>query len=76
MDNNINYLKILGVNCPGIRDKSKRKDVFNYLHDKKYNIFFLQDTYFVYSPNILTLKEAVDKETQHLHTYLFFTQKF
>lgn len=46
-NNNINYLKIQSVNCQGLGDKSKRKDVFNYLHNKKYNIFFLQDTHFV-----------------------------
>lgn len=40
-NNNINYLKILSVNCQGFGDKSKRKDVFNYFYNKKYNIFFL-----------------------------------
>lgn len=39
-NNNKNYLKIRSVNCQGLGDKSKRKDVFNYLHNKKYNIFF------------------------------------
>lgn len=47
-NNNIIYLKILIVNCQGLGDKSKRKDVFNYLHNKKYKKKkILQDTHFV-----------------------------
>jgi exonuclease III len=40
-------LKIASMNVQGIGDKQKRKDVFNYLTNKKYNIYFLQDTHFV-----------------------------
>ena len=39
-------LKILSVNCQGLGDHSKRKDVFNYLRAKNYNIYCLQDTHF------------------------------
>lgn len=42
MDNNsLNYLNNLSINCQGLGDKSKRKDVFNcmYLHNKKMTFF-------------------------------------
>lgn len=34
------------MNVQGLGDCLKRKDVFNYLKTKKYNIYFLQDTHF------------------------------
>ena len=37
---------ILSVNAQGLGDKNKRKDVFNYLKDKKASIYFIQDTHF------------------------------
>lgn len=40
------FLKILTVNCQGLGDYKKRSDVLNYLKDKNYNIYFLQDTHF------------------------------
>lgn len=40
-------LKILTVNCQGLGDINKRRDVFKILKAKKYNIYFLQDTHFV-----------------------------
>ena len=39
-------LKILTVNCQGLGDYKKRRDVLNYLHKKNCNIYFLQDTHF------------------------------
>ena len=42
-----NQLKILTVNCQGLGDKNKRRDVLNYLKGKKYNVYFLQDTHFM-----------------------------
>ena len=39
-------LKILSVNCQGLRDKVKRKDVFNMLKLKACNIYCIQDTHF------------------------------
>lgn len=36
----------MSVNCQGLRDLSKRKDVFNMLRSKKCNIYCLQDTHF------------------------------
>jgi exonuclease III len=44
-----NELKILTVNCQGLGDYSKRRDVLNYLKSKKHNVYFLQDTHFTYS---------------------------
>ena len=41
-------LQILSVNCQGLGDPLKRKDVFNYLKSKNYNMYCLQDTHFTY----------------------------
>ena len=38
-------LKITSVNCRGLHDSRKRKDVFNYLRNLKSSIFCLQDTH-------------------------------
>ena len=45
----LNQLKILTLNCQGLRDKSKCRDVFNNLKQKNHNVYFLQDTHF--TPN-------------------------
>ena len=37
--------KVLTVNCQGLGDSKKRKDVFMYLKAKSFNIYFLQDTH-------------------------------
>ena len=37
------FLKICSMNVRGITDSIKRKDVFNWLKDKKYSIYCLQD---------------------------------
>ena len=39
-------LKILSMNCRGLADPQKRYDVFNFLKDKRYSIYCLQDTHF------------------------------
>jgi hypothetical protein len=39
-------VKILSVNCQGLGDIAKCKDVFNYLRSLDYNIYCLQDTHF------------------------------
>ena len=41
-----NLLKISSTNCRGLGDYAKRKDVFNFLRDKKFGIYCLQDTHF------------------------------
>lgn len=40
-----NNFKIVSLNCRGLRDKGKKKDVFNYLRQLKHNIYCLQDTH-------------------------------
>ena len=42
-----NFLKILTLNCQGLGDMNKRRDVFKILKEKKLNVYFLQDTHFV-----------------------------
>lgn len=42
-------LSIMSMNCRGLRDQFKRKDVFNYLRNLKADIYFLQDTHFMRS---------------------------
>ena len=39
-------LKVLSVNCQGLGDINKRRDVFNYLRNMNHNIYCLQDTHF------------------------------
>lgn len=41
-----NGITIASLNVQGIGDSRKRKDVFGYIRDKKFNIYFLQDTHF------------------------------
>ena len=41
-----NMIKILSTNCRGLGDSGKRRDVFNYLREKKFGIYCLQDTHF------------------------------
>lgn len=46
MDSSI-QLKVLTVNCQGLGDPNKRRDVFKILKTKNYNIYFIQDTHFI-----------------------------
>ena len=39
-------LKLCSLNCQGLGDFRKRRDVFNYLRNLKYSIICLQDTHF------------------------------
>ena len=39
-------LSVISCNCQGLGDFRKRKDVFHYLREKKFDIYFLQDTHF------------------------------
>ena len=39
-------IKVLTVNCQGLGDISKRKDVFDYLKSKQCDIYCIQDTHF------------------------------
>ena len=38
---------ITSLNCQGLGDRIKRKDVLNYLKQKQFSIYFLQDTHFI-----------------------------
>ena len=49
----MNTVKILSLNCRGLRDFKKRKDVFRYLQDKKASIYCLQDTHLLRSDDNL-----------------------
>ena len=40
-------IKIISVNCRGLGDFEKRKDVFNFLRKKNFHIYCLQDTHFI-----------------------------
>lgn len=39
-------IKIMSYNCQGLSGGEKRRDVLNYLKNKQYNIYLLQDTHF------------------------------
>ncbi len=39
-------VKICSLNCQGLGDYNKRRDVFKYLHTLNYSIICLQDTHF------------------------------
>ena len=39
-------IRIASMNCRGLGDLNKRRDVFNYLKQKPYSICCLQDTHF------------------------------
>ena len=39
-------IKIMSLNCRGLGNWQKRKDVFNHIRDKKFSIYCLQDTHF------------------------------
>ena len=60
MDN----ITILSMNAQGLGDRNKRKDVLNFLKDKKAAIYFIQDTHFT------------DEDIKHIYTELGFTSYF
>ena len=39
-------VKVCSLNCQGLGDRSKRRDVFSFLRDRNYSIICLQDTHF------------------------------
>ena len=41
-----NTVKVVSMNCQGLADPRKRRDVFHYLREKSYSIYLLQDTHF------------------------------
>ena len=38
-------ITVASVNCRGLGNVQKRRDVFHYLRQKRYSIYFLQDTH-------------------------------
>ena len=52
------------MNAQGLEDKNKRKDVFNYLKDKKASIYFIQDTHFT------------DKDRKNIYIEFGYTCQF
>ena len=44
-------VKIASMNCRGLRDLKKRKDVFKYLRERKCDIYCLQDSHLVNDDN-------------------------
>lgn len=36
-------IKIISMNCRGLADKVKRRDVFDYMKEKNYSVLCLQD---------------------------------
>jgi len=39
-------ISIASMNCRGLGDKQKKRDVFHYLRQKQHSIYFIQDTHF------------------------------
>lgn len=58
-----NVLKIASMNCRGIGEAKKRRDVFGYLRDLNYSFYLLQDTHFTPST------EARIKSEWGFHAY-------
>ena len=45
------------MNCWGLADVKKRKDVFNFLRSKQFSIYFIQDTHFTKEKELLIRSE-------------------
>ncbi len=45
-----NTVKIVSVNCQGLSDPRKKRDVFHYLRQKPYSMYLLHNTHF--DPNM------------------------
>ena len=57
---------VVSVNYQGLGNRQKRKDVFHYLRNKNYSIYFLQDTHFEPKMEILFQRSGVMKAIFHL----------
>ena len=60
-------VKIISVNCQGMGDIAKRRDVFNYLRALDYNIYCLQDTHF---------SQDMENEVRNLWGYQCFFSSY
>ena len=65
MSNIGNTLKVLSVNCQGLRDRKKRTDVLNYLKESGAGIICLQDTHL--TENDLPLTKTIWNNDCYLH---------
>jgi exonuclease III len=63
-----NQVKIVSMNCRGLGDAQKRRDVFCYLREKKYNVCLLQDTHF--HPN---MEKRIQNEWGHDACFASYT---
>ena len=52
-------LRLNTFNCRGLQDGFKRKKVFNFLRESKYDIIFLQETYSSKSDEMLWRPQCV-----------------
>ena len=52
-------IKICSLNCQGLGDQKKRRDVLNYMRSLKYSIICLQDTHFSKTNERIIEKEWV-----------------
>ena len=41
-----NYISFVSMNCQGLSNMDKRSYTFNFLRNKNYSVYFLQDTHF------------------------------
>ena len=46
LENMSNEITVASVNCQGLGDLKKRREVFHFLRQKRFSIYFLQDTHF------------------------------
>ena len=63
----LNQLKNLTMNCQGLKDKSKCRDVFNNLKQKNHNVHFLQDTHFTPNEENQILYGVIRRTLTHMH---------
>ena len=45
-----NVISVLSMNCQGLGNSIKRRDVFHYIRSKDFSVYFLQDTHI--EPNL------------------------
>ena len=52
INKNIDKIKVISANCRGLKEKSKKNDILNYLEDKNTDIICLQNTHLMESDAI------------------------
>ena len=56
-----NCIKVSSVNCQGLQNLEKRRDVISYIRDKESNFFCLQDTHWI-DIDLENIKEIWERE--------------